>query len=324
MMMMTFFFFVKHRTAVCLFFLFAVAAAQAQSNSSSNTNSSSSTDDSDSDNNTTDGYYGEGGNYSWWRPPADFKLPPWGFSSYGNSNANGSLYLQPAGYVLDVVRPGWSWSSNRQANRMAPFCYDDLPGYASTCYTGQVQNECNASLSGGMPAYNGLFCLSHEPHVIVGPVCWNRTCFGPETREACATVKNGWFVGGKGFDTATPLDETIEALDVGWCVVPGHDYTVFGPACYGQECFTDELIDVCQQLNGTNFADRFCLLDTSAYTVVGPICTPHKGPIEADSNCYPEETEQLCSEMDGISVGELLIKSTTFLFSWKDMFPFFL
>ena len=49
-------------------------------------------------------------------------------------------------------------------------------------------------------------------------------------------------------------------------------------------------------------ADRFCLLDR-LYTAVGPVCTPSVGPIEQASECYSDETAQLCAEMGGTSVG---------------------
>jgi hypothetical protein len=266
-----------HAWVVCF-----LAVSHAQSNSSSS--NSSQPDDDDAG----------------WIPAGEYKLPPWGWSSYGNVDEYGSLYFKASGFGVDIVRPGWSWKSNRQDQLVAPFCYDTVPGYMSSCFTGQVEESCQTELQ-GTPTYENLFCLTNKPHAIVGPVCWNRTCYGEETRQACEEV-NGWFVGGESSSFATPDGVVISSQDVGWCVVPGSDHTVFGPACYGLDCYTDELAEACQKLNGTNFADRFCLLDRS-YTVVGPVCTPSEGAIEEASECYAEETALVCSEMGGTSVG---------------------
>jgi hypothetical protein len=236
-----------------------------------------------------------------------YDQPPWGPTSYGNADQYGSDY--PASqFVLDIVRPGWSWNSNRQQQLIAPFCYDTVPRGMSTCYTGQVQDNCQSVLQ-GTPAYGNRFCLTDQPHTIIGPVCWNRTCYGEETRQACASI-NGWFVGGKDANYGGQINETdsftIESPDVGWCVVPGDNHTLFGPACYGEDCFTTELKAACTKLNGTNFADLYCLLPGTLFTVVGPVCTPRdSGPIAQASQCYGNETARVCQEMGGTNVGDI-------------------
>jgi hypothetical protein len=229
------------------------------------------------------------------------RQPPWGISSYGNVNRNHSNYLAAGGFVLDIVRPGWSWHSQRQEQLVAPFCYDVAPNALSICYSGDVADNCHSVLQ-GTPAYGDRFCLTDQPHTIIGPVCWNGTCHGAETRQTCATaVNNGWYIGARSEHVVAA--GLMEGLDVGWCVVPGDDHTLFGPACYGPTCYTAELIEACMKLNGTNFADRFCLLHDKSYTVVGPVCTPTIGPIEQASECYADETAQVCLEMGGTSVG---------------------
>jgi hypothetical protein len=236
------------------------------------------------------------------------RQPPWGISSYGIVfNSNHSNYLSAGGFALDVVRPGWSWHSQRQKQLVAPFCYDTIPNAGSTCFSSDVADNCQSVLR-GTPAYGNRFCLTDQPHTIIGPVCWNGTCHGEETQQACTAVNNGWFVGGGSSNYITPstINKTgilIEALDVGWCVVPGDDHTLFGPACYGPTCYTVELLEACAKLKGTNFADRFCLLHDKSYTVVGPVCTATTGPIEQASECYADETAQVCQEMGGTSVG---------------------
>jgi hypothetical protein len=130
----------------------------------------------------------------------DYQLaqPPWGISSYGNVDGNRSNYLSAGGFIMDIVRPGWSWHSGRQQQLIAPFCYDTIPNLMSACYTGQVKNECRAKLD-GTPTYGGRFCLTNRPHTIIGPVCWNGQCYGAATRQVCesSSIQNGWFVGGK-------------------------------------------------------------------------------------------------------------------------------
>jgi hypothetical protein len=247
---------VKHSNA--WLFVFLAVAAHAQSDSGGNTSSSNSSETGDPGDDTMG-----------WIPAAEYKQPPWGFSSYGNVDEYGSAYLAAAGFALDIVRPGWSWHSNRQgAQLVAPFCYDIVPGYMTTCFTDAVQEHCTTSGLQGTPAYGNLFCISNQPHTIVGPVCWNRTCYGEQTRQACTavakdedTAAGAWYVGVGPHTSrfATPDGVVQESLDVGWCVVPGNHHTVFGPACYGLECYTDDLVAACQKLHGVNFADRFCL-----------------------------------------------------------------
>jgi hypothetical protein len=111
-------------------------------------------------------------------------------------------------------------------------------------------------------------------------------------------------------DTSSPSDNGddaifIESLEAGWCVVPGEDHTLFGPACYGSVCYTTELMTACQTLNGINFADGFCLLPHRSYTVVGPVCTPTQGAVDQAPQCYGDETAQLCQEMGGTNVGDI-------------------
>ena len=238
-----------------------------------------------------------------------YKIPPWGLSSFGNVDEFGSNYRgQPA--FADVVRSGWSWTQ-REMRKSAPFCYDTLAGYSSSCYTGSVKEICEESL-GGISAYGDRLCLSKKPFGVLGPVCWNLTCYDEETKAACDAV-GGYFIGATGpgslFQAPQYNDEpdngiVYEAENAAWCAIPGKNHTIVGPACYGKECFTEELAAACKEMGGTNFADRFCLVDES-YKVIGPICTPINGPIEEASICHPEETKALCSDMNGINIGDI-------------------
>ena len=233
-----------------------------------------------------------------------YPIPPWGASSFGavDWQTGQSLYGGAPGFA-DVVRGGWSWT-RREMRASAPFCYDSLPGYGSGCYTENVRTVCERSL-GGTAGYGDSFCLSKRPFDLVGPVCWNGTCYANETLEACNRI-GGSFVGdvGSGALFQTSSGVTIEGQNAAWCAIPGKQHTIVGPACYGEECFTKDLAAACKTLNGTNFADRFCLVDES-YKVIGPICTPVAGPVANASVCHPNETRDLCTEMKGINIGDI-------------------
>ena len=224
-----------------------------------------------------------------------YQIPPWGLSSFGNVDEFGSNYRGQPGFA-NVVRSGWSWTRS-EMRKSAPFCYDTLAGYSSSCYTESVKEICEESL-GGISAYGDRLCLSKEPFDVLGPVCWNLTCYGEETEAACEAV-GGYFIGATGtgtrFHAPQDFDEpdngiVYEAENAAWCAIPGK-HTIVGPACYGKECFTEEMAVACKEMGGTNFADRFCLVDAS-YKVIGPICTPINGPIEEASTCHPEETNE--------------------------------
>ena len=141
--------------------------------------------------------------------------------------------------------------------------------------------------------YNDILCIEDpaKPFTVVGPVCWNETCYNDKTFKACETV-GGQFIGVKDDSTfnTTNYYENLNlngssviagnthynnqpVSDAAWCAVPGK-HTVVGPTCYGQECFKEALSAACTtSLKGTSFADLFCLVDDS-YIVIGPICTP--------------------------------------------------
>jgi hypothetical protein len=230
----------------------------------------------------------------------NYTIPPWGVSSFGFVNRYGSAYRDVFGFA-DVVRPGWSWTRPEMRTSMM-FCYDSIPGVASTCYTGQVKELCEGPLRGSSTAEDHL-CLTDQPFSVVGPTCWNKTCYFEETKEACEAI-GGYLIGTR--DPAEVLDPQTDQVVPGqaaaWCIVRGNDHTILGPACFGTECFKEELSVACETLGGKNFAGLFCLLEKS-YKVIGPICSPTSGPIENASVCYEEETTALCDDMNGTSVG---------------------
>ena len=256
---------------------------------------------------------------------------PWGEPSFGRISSFDSYYSSGVQYFLDTRRYGWSWTPS-YLSKSAPFCYDTGPRPSwiqttfqtsarySACY--DVTTMCE-SLGGTV--YNDILCIEDptKPFTIVGPVCWNETCYNEKTFEACQAV-GGQFIGGQ-FDSAFNVTKYNEDLllvdsfesdddalfnnqprsDAAWCAVPGK-YTVVGPTCFGLDCFKEELSAACSTtLNGTSFADIFCLVD-KAYTVIGPICRPIEGNATANSSlCYPEETTAMCQEMGGTSIGDI-------------------
>ena len=161
----------------------------------------------------------------------------------------------------------------------------------SSCYTGRVTNVCE-KLKG--TSYSDLMCLQSPdyPFVTVGPVCWNQTCYNEETRDACDKMEEAYVISGY---HSNSIDQ-----DASWCSISG-DHTVIGPACYGEVCYTDELANACADLEGTSFADIFCVVDKK-YTVVGPICRPD--PEDANT-CFTAETAEWCEAVNGTNIANL-------------------
>jgi len=250
--------------------------------------------------------------------PLTVFIPPWGETAFGGFGNSGYRFSG----LSDIRRNGWSWTSS-SLSKSAPFCYDIQPrpfgedngvgnsgtgGLTSTCYTTGVIEMCTNL--GGTASYANTMCIADpsKPFEVVGPVCWNQTCYNEKTFATCKAL-GGQFVGGQynsrynGHIINTTDYREPPYSDAAWCAVPGK-HTVVGPACYGQECFKDELATACKSLGGTSFADIFCLLDDS-YTVIGPICKPTENYTENASVCYPDETAKLCQEMDGTNIGDI-------------------
>ena len=154
----------------------------------------------------------------------------------------------------------------------------------------------------------GDICMQDpgNPFTAVAPGCWNRTCRGQEfvetDRTTCTISLGGVYT--KPIDMGMMEDTDNGSFDrrfVGgsWCFVPGK-HTVLGPACYGDECFTEELQKVCANLNGTVYADLYCVMNAE-YTVVGPICSPESTAVD----CFPETTVETCKSMGGTTVGDV-------------------
>ena len=263
--------------------------------------------------------------YAELNPPFVSFHPPWGEPTFG-LYFNSILYRSGFQYLLDIRRYGWSWTPS-YLRKSAPFCYDDYPRpswaqskysfyTSSKCY--EVDTMCNAL---GGTVFNKVLCIEDpvKPFTVVGPVCWNETCYNKKTVDACQQV-GGQFIGGELDSTfnASRFNEFILSdddsmagvnaspeSDAAWCAVPGK-HTLIGPTCFGQECFKEELSAACStSLNGTSFADIFCLVDDS-YTVIGPICTPTPWNLTKDASvCYPEETVALCQKLGGTSIGDI-------------------
>jgi hypothetical protein len=237
-------------------------------------------------------------------------IPPWGESSFGG---HGKSKYRLAG-LLDIRRAGWSWTPS-YLRKSAPFCYDTGPrpllinsSSTSACYNGDVASMCKAL--GGTSSYQDTICIEDPatPFAVVGPVCWNQTCYNEATFETCEAL-GGQFVGepysykGQGQIIVEDFGLQIEPAHAAWCAVPGRK-SIVGPACYGEVCFTAELAQGCAALGGTSFADIFCLLDDS-YTVIGPICKPTHNKTKDASVCFPEETAKLCLDMGGTNIGDI-------------------
>ena len=274
---------------------------------------------------------------STWLDKVDYQYPkniltlPWGEPSFGGFVTGSNDYYSAIQYLLDTRRYGWSWTPS-YLHKSAPFCYDTGPRplwVQTKVNTGVSFSNCydlsSACESLGGTVYNDILCIENpaKPFTIVGPVCWNETCYNEKTFKACKAV-GGQFIGGQ-YDSTFNVTKYYEDLLVGdtlesyntayysnqptseaaWCAVPGK-HTVVGPTCFGLDCFNKELSATCSTaLNGTSFADIFCLVD-KAYTVIGPICRPIQGNATADSSlCYPEETAAMCQELEGTSIGDI-------------------
>ena len=271
--------------------------------------------------NNTDGNYGRVFN----KP----LTPPWGEPAFGYDYYDRlSWYSSGIVHFEDTRHYGWSWLPS-YLKKSAPFCYEREPrpfwadtgilGSRTVCYP--ITPQCDAL---GGTIFNNILCIEDpaKPFTVVGPVCWNETCYNQKTFAACKAA-GGQFIGGPYDSTfrASKFNEDIFLQDIdviaqaywentptsdaAWCAVPGK-HTLVGPVCYGQECFQKELSAACNtNLNGTTFADIFCLVD-DAYTVIGPICTPNSINVTYNEGlCYPEETVKMCQEMDGTSIGDI-------------------
>ena len=256
-------------------------------------------------------------------------IPPWGEPAFGFDLDHLSYYNSGITNFEDTRHYGWSWLPS-YLHKSAPFCYERDPrpfwadsgitsGPAKVCYP--ITSQCDAL---GGTVFNNVLCIEDpaKPFTVVGPVCWNQTCYNQDTFAACKAV-GGQFIGGQ-YDSTFNASKFYESLllqdfneiaqaywdnkpisDAAWCAVPGK-HTLIGPTCYGQECFKDELAAVCNTtLKGTTFADIFCLVDDT-YTVIGPICTPNSINVTHNTSvCYPDETVKLCEEIEGTSIGDI-------------------
>ena len=261
-------------------------------------------------------------------------IPPWGEPAFVYDDDDiVSAYRSGISHFEDTRHYGWSWSPP-YLNKSAPFCYVRRPRPFWTqswilslplgdCY--DISLQCGAL---GGTVFNDVICMEDpaKPFTVVGPVCWNQTCYNEATVSACEAV-GGQFIGGQNDATfnASKFYENLILLnnskenaflqaffdnepisDAAWCAVPGK-LTLVGPACYGQKCFKEELSAVCNTtLQGTTFAYIFCLVD-DAYTVIVPICTPSSihSTHNRKSHCFPDETLALCQEMIGTSIGDI-------------------
>ena len=256
-------------------------------------------------------------------------IPPWGEPAFGHNSEYLSAYYRGVAHFEDIRHYGWSWLPTYR-QKSAPFCYQieprpfwetypNFPGSAVQCYG--IVSQCDAL---GGTVFNDVLCIEDpaKPFTVVGPVCWNETCYNQKTYTACEAA-GGQFIGelndsrfnaSKYYESLLLDDDSASFQSnfdnqpishAAWCAVPGK-HTLVGPVCYGQECFQDQLSAVCNTtLQGTTFADIFCLVD-DAYTVIGPICTPNSVNVTHDESvCYPEETVKVCQEMEGISIGDI-------------------
>lgn len=233
---------------------------------------------------------------------------PWGESLFGEvfRTNKGSEYCHTG--VNDVRHAGWSWSSVKTMTPPWLHAYfppgemGEMESEMWGCH--DITDECH-QVGGAM---FGDLCMEdpENPFTAIAPGCWNRTCRGQEfiaTDQTTCTISLG------GVYTKPISLATIETTDNGtfdrsfvggsWCFVPGK-HTVLGPACYGDECFTEELQKVCASVNGIVYADLYCVMRTE-YTVIGPICNPESTAVD----CFPETTVEICTGMGGTTVGDI-------------------
>jgi len=186
-----------------------------------------------------------------------FVFPGYGPSSFGFQG--GSVYSNAG--QMDVRRPGWSWTPSTLAP--GPFCAgDSCANVTDTCLTFD-----GTSISDSI-------CAFPKDVKVAGLSCWESTCYTDGT-EVCNEV-NG---------------VTIQANNsMGeWCIFDG-DFTLFGPACYGDQCFAEELKTLCDGLGGTVWNELYCFLP-GYHTIVGPVCWK--------SACFSGSTIQQCNKMGG-------------------------
>ena len=234
-------------------------------------------------------------------------LPPWGDSLFGEWRTEGSGYRETG--VHDVRHVGWSWNHIRTGT---PFCstsYMEPSDERVFQFEGAgctyPKEECHQV--GGHPFDSICMQDPEKPFSVLGPDCWNKKCsYGDVevSRQTCQATLGGAFVGPQAFGSVSS-PYAVDGVYVGgsWCLVPGR-HTVLGPACYGDECFTEELATVCEELDGTVYADLYCVLNAK-YTVVGPICRPSLAMDIATDACYPQETVETCTAMGGKTVGDI-------------------
>ena len=231
-------------------------------------------------------------------------FPPWGDTLFG-AEKQASPYSQAG--VLEIRHLGWSWTP-KALRKAVPSCasvYSDdggqSTGWVSGWTCGFSSDACQQV--GGSP-FHPLFCMETDkgkPFTIVGPTCWNRDCVSDT--KGHDYVEESCKAGGGFYDSGTAISMSWERSYIlgaaAWCYYPG-SHTVLGPACYGSTCY--DIKEPCSSLGSTVFADLYCVLDDAKtkYTVVGPICEP---TLE-EERCFQDETETVCAELGGFTMGD--------------------
>ena len=72
------------------------------------------------------------------------------------------------------------------------------------------------------------------------------------------------------------------------------DIQSFGPFCWSNTCYTGDVENVCNELDGLNVGDTFCLLDADKYSLLGPFCW--------NDTCY--EAQSACNDINGYTLGD--------------------
>ncbi|KAL7564665.1 hypothetical protein ACA910_021222 [Epithemia clementina (nom. ined.)] len=241
-------------------------------------------------------------------PSQDFPYRPEGDSAFGHRWYD--FYYDAYQHALRRF-PGWSWG--QYSTGPGPFCY------RNTCYN--VSSVC--------PEMDGILLhpsvCSFTPDVIVaGPSCWRGLCNSNGT-QACTSL-GGVTVGaadGTGgpqwcvvdgarslvgptcygtdcFDVQEPCEAQGGVIwNDDFCFLNGY-FTTIGPVCWNGYCQTNDLAIKCSDLQGTVFADRWCVIPGCDKTVIGPTCSMVPSQTQ---QCFTDRMTEVCNEIGGINVG---------------------
>jgi hypothetical protein len=179
--------------------------------------------------------------------------------------------------------------------------------WAGKCYISETQDFCNV-VGGTCVGYcrwcifrNNRFQLTSPSSTMVGPTCWGDTCHTSDTVAVCHAL-GGSLIGER------------------WCILPSHNafgivgdptftYTVVGPTCWRDTCYTDAPASACSKLGGQSIGDVICIIQRDSfntdqakqYSVIGPTCYDMTA---TEETCYTDATSSVCEKLGGESIDD--------------------